>query len=378
MSPSDAFDSEPPASDADERNPHGTNVQGEELHSGELQSDDSSNANAIRKPQNSQSYLLQYSARAMACEFEVFVPATANRDEEADAAEPPALQALQLVEQLERQLSVFQTTSELSRINQLAAEEPVGVEPRLFALLQECQRLWRATGGAFDITSTPLTRVWGFFRRQGKVPDSDALAEAQQSVGFENVVLDVETRTVKFKQPGIELNLGGIGKGYALDRCGELLRDLDSPCYLWHAGQSSVLAGGDQPGKPDGAGWPIEVGNPLKPGKPLGTLLVKSAGVGSSGSGQQFFRHQGKRYGHIIDPRDGQPAGHVLFVSVLAPTAAVADALSTAFYILGPTQTAAYCKRNPGTGCVMLAANTIDGPMNLHVLGVAEDQFLPA
>lgn len=316
-------------------------------------------------------YLLQYAARAMACEFEVTLAASRQA-----GADPLPLEALQLVETLEQQLTVYQPTSELSAINAHAGERPIEVEPRLFELLQFCGQLHQQTDGAFDITSTPLSRVWGFFRRQGQVPDAEALAAARACVGFQHVQLNSAARTVFFTRPGIELNLGAIGKGYALDRCGEFMRQRGAESFLWHAGQSSLLAAGHQPGQTALHGWPIEIGNPLRPGKPLGTLRMVNAGVGTSGSSQQFFRHEGKRYGHVIDPRSGQPAEQVLFVTVLAPMAAAADALSTAFYILGPEHAEEFCQRNPGHGFVMLARKQADGPVSLRSAGLADAQLV--
>ncbi|MDA7980007.1 MAG: FAD:protein FMN transferase [Pirellulales bacterium] len=320
-------------------------------------------------------YLLRYSTTAMACEFEVAVPAENRSLDAAATAEPPALQALALVEQLENQMTVYRSDSELAQINQRAATEAIIVEPKLFALLKQCKTLAEKTQGAFDITSTPLTRVWGFHRREGRIPSDVALSEARSIIGWQHLVLDEESMSVRFEKAGLELNLGAIGKGFALDRCGELMREHGESCFLWHAGQSSVLATGDQPSQPTGSGWPITIGNPLKPGKPLGTLRVANVGVATSGSSQQFFRHEGQRYGHVIDPRTGKPASGVLSVTVMADTAAEADALATAFSILGPARAEEYCQARPTCGFVMLARDRDESPFRLRIAGRAEEHF---
>ncbi len=175
----------------------------------------------------------------MACEWEILL----NYAEQA-LGTPPALAALDLIDELEAQLSIYRDTSEISLINNSASEQPIVVEQRLFELLQLAATLWQHTEGAFDITSGPLTKVWGFYQRQGRLPSNEEIDAALAKVGMQRVVLDPDKSTVKFNNSGIELNLGSIGKGYALDRCAELFSTASVSNFLLHGGNSSVLARG--------------------------------------------------------------------------------------------------------------------------------------
>lgn len=314
-------------------------------------------------------YLLQFGRRAMACQFEVSVNAG-----QYDHAQEALLDALDLIEDLEGQLTVYRESSEIMHINRQAAELPVAVEPRLFALLEQAVALHEATEGAFDITAGPLTKVWGFYRRQGCVPEPAALAEALQRVGSDQLELDATARTIRFRQPGVELNLGSIGKGYALDRAAELLRGRGIEDFLWHGGNSSVLAAGSHAARsPNAPGWTVGVIDPLRPTQRLAEVRLHNRALATSGSSVQFFRHEGRRYGHVIDPRSGQPASGVLSATAIAPTAAEADALSTAFYIMGVDATRDFCARRPEVAAILVIQRSEGGPTELISTGLPED-----
>ncbi len=316
-------------------------------------------------PPQPETYLLHFTRRAMACDFELCL--NAGQYAHANRA---ALEALDLVDRLESQLTVYRDHSEVMEINRRAAHEAVTVEGRLFELLELGLELWRQTDGAFDMTAGPVSRVWGFSRRQGRIPEPRELAEALSCVGSQHLELDRQNRTVRFHRPKLELNLGGIGKGYALDRCGEQLREAGIEHFLWHAGQSSILAAG---ARGDGDGWEIGVGDPFRPGRRLARLRLRDRAVGTSGSAYQFFRHGGKRYGHILDPRTGEPAQGVDAVTLLAPTAAQADALATAMFVLGPEGAKALCRQRPELGMVMVVSASDNQPARLETAGLPED-----
>lgn len=306
---------------------------------------------------------------AMACQFEVLLPPGAPSHVAA------ALSALDLVDALEAQLTVYRDTSELALLNRKAAHAWVEVEAGLFELFALAKRLHAETGGAFDITAGPLIKVWGFFRRAGKMPEPQALAEARRCVGSELVLLDPAARAVRFARQGVEINLGAIGKGYALDRAGRSLKEQGVGAFLLHGGRSSVLARVDQDdARPDQAGWLIGIRHPLLPHRRLAEIRLCNQALGTSGSAVQFFRHAGRRYGHILDPRTGWPAEGVYSATVVAPTAAEADALSTAFYILGPDAAAGYCRSRPGVGMLLVARGAGDA-IELHVAGLVPGQW---
>lgn len=274
---------------------------------------------------------------AMACRFEITLAARDAR------FVSDARRALNRIDQIEAQLTVFRDTSELVDVNKRAAAEPVAVDDSLFNLLARCDRLSRDTGGAFDITTTPLSRCWGFLRREGRVPTDAEIASALGSVGLRHVALDAHLSTVRFVRPGIELNLGAVGKGFALDEVGIMLRAAGVRHALLSAGRSSLLAvGGRQ------RGWQIDIVSPRRESS-IARVWLKDAALGTSGAGEQFVLIDGQRYGHVLDPRTGRPAQGVLSASVICASAADADALSTAFFVAGPDLAQRYCAIHRGT-----------------------------
>lgn len=315
-------------------------------------------------------YLIAVARQAMACEWEVLLNAKQHA-----RAEEAAVEALDVVTQLDEQLSVYRETSEVSRLNRAAGERPVPVERRLFELLELAARLHQLTGGAFDITAGPLIKAWGFYRRQGRVPDESERAAARACVGMEHV--ELAERTVQFLKPGMELNLGSIGKGYALDRAAEKLDGAGVADYLIHGGQSSILVRGSRAAGTGERGWRVAIRHPTRPGQPLGEVLLRDRALATSGSGTQYFHHGGRRYGHLLDPRTGQPAEGVLSSTVIAPTATEADALSTAFYILGPERTREIVGEQEGLAAILVTSAIRQGAVETHVLGLDDKAWHP-
>jgi thiamine biosynthesis lipoprotein len=309
---------------------------------------------------------------AMGSSFEVRLPAGMP------GAVDLACRALDLIDVLEAQMTVYRDDSEISRLNAAAHLEPVAVEPGLFRLLQGALNLSRETGGAYDVTSGALSEAWGFVKGPKRVPDPADLADARARTGWQHLQLDAERRTVAFDREGIRINLGSIGKGYAIDRAVEVLR-----AYWWptsglvHGGRSSLFALGSPPGQ-FGGRWEITLRNPFQPESPLGVFRLRNRALGTSGTAFQQFVVDGREYGHIIDPRSGEPALGPASVTVLAPTAAAADALSTAFYLLGPDATADYVEAHPEIGAVIVEPGPADGDGSPRVLafGLGEADFV--
>jgi thiamine biosynthesis lipoprotein len=273
--------------------------------------------------------LVRISRRAMATLFEIALPfGTPNALAAAD-------DALNLIDELEDQLTVFRDHSEVSRLNATAAAGPVVVEQNLFDLLATCAAWTRETECAFDVATGALTKAWGFYRREGRVPTPPERAAAMARTGTRHVILNPEARSVKYRMAGLEINLGAVGKGYALDRAAELLRDRwGIGSALLHAGGSSVFALGHPPGEPQG--WQIRLRHPWEVGQSLGTVWLRDRGLGTSAVTFQHFEYNGRKLGHLLDPRTGWPAEAAASASVTAPTAAEADAMSTAAFVLGP------------------------------------------
>jgi thiamine biosynthesis lipoprotein len=296
-------------------------------------------------PATSEGYWLHLSRPAMACKFEITLPS--ELQDRLDAAQA----ALGALEGLEEQLSIFRDSSELSFINREAAAGPVPVEERLFRLLVQCRQVHALTGGAFDITSTPLSRVWGFLEREGRLPSDEEIANALGRVGMQHVELDASARTVRFLRPGMSLNLGSIGKGYALDRVAAQMQGAGVDTALLTAGASSVLALGSGP---DGDGFLVGLRDPFHHDRRLGTVRLKGAALGVSGTGEQNFVVDGRRYGHILDARTGWPVVDRAYVAVVAPTAAVADALATACFVGGRATAEAYVASHEEVSVLMI------------------------
>lgn len=316
-------------------------------------------------------YLVQFGREAMACRFAVYLNA-GQYPQGPDAA----LRGLDLIEELESQLTVFRDTSEVAQINRTAASEPSTVESRLYDLLTLCLRLFDETHGAFDITAGTLVKSWGFYRRQGSIPRPDELRSAMELVGSRHLILEDARRSIAFARQGVELNLGSIGKGYALDRCRELMQECGVRDFLWHGGQSSVLATGSGADQASAErGWRVGVADPLHPERRLAEIWLRDQALGTSGASVQFFRHKGKRYGHILDPRTGWPAEGVFSATVIAPTAAEADALATAFYVLGVDGTAEYCQTHPQVAALLTVPSRSGSAVELVPLGFNPGQW---
>ena len=298
--------------------------------------------------------LTVYRRSAMGSDFEVSL----NEDGESNAAEA-ALAALDEVDRLEEELSVFRANSAVSRINMLAAEMNVRVDRELIEMLGLCRDYWKLTGGAFDITSTPLWELWGFARRKGEVPSEERIAATMPMVGMEHVVVNDENDTVAFDTSGVRIGFGGIGKGIALDRAARTMDDAGIGDFLIHGGRSSVIARGGRRGDFPESGprrtcWTIGLNSPRQPDRRLAEIHLRDGALATSGSQYQFFRYKGERLAHIIDPTTGRPAKGTLSVTVIARDATAADALSTAFFIMGVEKTAAFCREHPEVAVLML------------------------
>ena len=323
---------------------------------------------------NRGSYLTQLSRRAMACEFEILWD-----QERYGSSTDTALAALDVVDHLESQLSIYRADSEVSQLNQQAHQQPVKVSRTLYQLLQECKTLHEQTAGCFDITSSPLSKLWGFHRRQGELPGNEAIELALQTVGSQWLILDSGEQTVQFEKPALEINLGSIGKGYALDRCSLLLEEAEISDYIMHGGMSSIIARGSRQPSDDGQpGWHVALRHPLKPEKRLAEIRLHNRALGTSGSANQFFYHQGKRFGHVIDPRTGHSADEVLSVTVLAPTAAQADALATAFFVMGKEAAFDYCEQHPEVAVLFVLPGSLQGAIQIQTWGLTENDWWPS
>lgn len=309
----------------------------------------------------------------MACQFQVLLNAGRPTDG-GDAA----IAALDRVEWLEQTLSVYLPDSELSRLNATAYREAMVVSNDVLELIKIGMDVYRRTEGAFDITAASLSEAWGFARRQGSMPTAHQIQDALCKVGSQYLTLDEHAKTLRYERNGLKVNSGGIGKGFALDRAHEILRQREVGNYLIHGGQSSVLAVGDRYEIHSQSGWRISLKHPEQPRIRLGDLNLHDIAVGTSGPANQFFYYNGVRYGHIIDPRTGWPAQGMLSITVLNPSAAYADALATGLYVMGIDAAIHYCETHTDTGMIAILPTRRSGSVEVVTCNLGRQEWTQA
>jgi len=231
-------------------------------------------------------------------------------------------------ERLEGLLSKYKEGSEVYNLNQ---KGKLRVSTETFYAIKQAKEYTLKTDGAFDITVGPLLELWGFNSRNFSIPDKNKIQAALKSVGSDKISLDPMKNLVEFKKPGVKIDLGAIAKGYALDSIAVKLKENGIKDCLVNAG-GQVLALGDKFGKP----WRISLKDPGKEGLSQ-TLELKNQSASTSADYEQFFEKDGKRYGHIINPKTGYPVetGATKAFTVISESATEADALSTAIFVLG-------------------------------------------
>jgi thiamine biosynthesis lipoprotein len=241
--------------------------------------------------------------------------------------------AFEEVRRLEDLLSNYRQQSEWSEMNRSAAGRPFRVSKEVFDLLSLCMRYSEASEGAFDITVGPLMQVWGFYKGTGRFPHRAEIKGALAQVGYRKVELDPGGMTVNFKAGGMNLDPGGIGKGYSVDRMVAILRENGIGSGLITAGSSSIYAIGAPPSEP--RGWRVAIRHPKDGSKTVQEVFLKDESMSTSGSYEKFFRANGRVYSHIMDPRTGYPAQGMLSVSVIAPRTIDSEAWTKPYFING-------------------------------------------
>jgi thiamine biosynthesis lipoprotein len=262
------------------------------------------------------------------------------------------------VHRLDRLLSNYRPASEWSVVNRDAASRPVRVSEELFDLLTACLEYSRQSEGAFDISVGPLMKAWGFYRGEGALPRPADVAGVLGRVGYRHVRLEAADRSVRFLRQGIDLDPGGIGKGYAVDRMVAVLRDRGVGAALVSAAGSSIFGLGAPPDEP--RGWRISISVPGDPGKTAAEVHLRNLSLSTSGSYEKFFRAEGRRFSHVIDPRTGYPAQGASSVSVLAARTIDSEAWTKPYFVNGrawtvanrrPDQRVFFCDDAPDVAC---------------------------
>lgn len=277
-------------------------------------------------------------------------------------------EALDEVERIEAQLSLFRPTSEVARINRHAADTPVRVSPPVFALLERARELWIASGGAFDPTVGAGMEFWGFRKHRPPRPATpDVRSPEPKPCGMDLVVLDRSRFEVQFSRRGLQLDLGAIGKGYAVDMAIGRLREAGVDHALLHGGTSSVYGMGIGP-----AGVPWKIGIPAGPpgaseacGTPIeeewaATVELADCSLGVSAAWGRSIQSGGRTVGHVLDPRSGEPAREAVLAAVVLPEAVEADALSTALLVLGVAGLPQLGLTRPGLRALVVPSLALD------------------
>jgi len=299
---------------------------------------------------------------SMACTYSIVVYGK-------DAKQLPLIvdAGLDEVDRIDNLMSNYKPDSALTRINKEASAGPVLVEPELFDFIELCVKYSQESEGAFDITVGPLMKAWGFFRGEGRVPWSFELWSVLKRVGYQHLLLNRPERTIQFARAGMELDLGGIAKGYAVDRVVGILKQYKIDRAFVSAGGSTLYGLGSPP---DREGWEVKVRDPLFPRDPqksAETLSLKNRSLSVSGNYEKFFRSGGATYSHIMDPRTGRPVENMLSVAVLTDTGTDGDALDDVFYVLGVEKSKGLAEKWPGVEAFLFVPEAAQSWKMVHL-----------
>ena len=232
------------------------------------------------------------------------------------------------VDRIDAMMSTYKEDSEISKVNREAAAAPVAVGPELFMLVERALDVSVLTRGAFDVTYDSVGQHYDFRRRQR--PDAATIEREKSHIDYRHVQLDSVAGTIRFLEQGVRINLGGIAKGYVVERGADLLRAGGVEAGVVTAGGDSRLIG-DRRGRP----WMIGIRDPRVDGKVAMSVPLVEEAISTSGDYERFFDEDGTRYHHIIEPASGEPAAGVHSASVMGPDAVLTDALSTSVFVLG-------------------------------------------
>lgn len=266
-----------------------------------------------------------------------------------DSAAVASRAAFNRIARLDAIMSDYSETSELALLCRQSGVGPVQISDDLFQVLAAAQRMAERTGGAFDVTVGPVSRLWRRARRTGELPDPARLTRARELVDYRCLRLDPETRTASLEKRGMLLDLGGIAKGFAAHEALAVIRNRGIHVALVAAG-GDIAVSGPPPGK---SGWKVGIATPTSTRGPLQSVMISDSAVSTSGDLEQHVEIAGIRYSHILDPRSGVPITGRSSVTVLAPTSTLADALATAVSVLGPESGLGLIDSIPGASAMI-------------------------
>ena len=250
--------------------------------------------------------------------------------------------------EVDRLMSNYRDDSELALINRGAAEGAIAVSAPMFSVLDAAFRVSATSSGAFDITVGPLVRLWGFYDRKPHLPTQAELTAVRPLVDYRNLLLDAAHRTVRFARAGVELDLGGIAKGFAVEIAADVLRRRGLGGFIDAGGNQYLL--GTPPGKRT---WTVGIKNPDAPDRVIGVVETGEISVSTSAGYYNFLVANGRTYGHILDPRRLEPSTEALSVTTFSRDGTLADAMSKAAFVLGPKAGLALVDSFPGMSAVI-------------------------
>lgn len=240
-------------------------------------------------------------------------------------------QAIWEIKRIENLISSWDENSQTSLINRNSGIKPVKVDEELFDLIKRAILISKLTDGAFDISYASMDKIWKFDGSMKTMPSTQAINKSVEKVGYENIVLNQEDKSVYLKLKGMKIGFGAIGKGYAADKAKDLLISLGVKSGIIDA-SGDLSTWGKQI---DGSDWTVAIKNPLNKNKAFALLPIKHGAVVTSGNYEKYVIFNGVRYSHIINPKTGYPATGILSVTVFAPKAEIADALATSVFVMG-------------------------------------------
>lgn len=272
---------------------------------------------------------------------------TLQGDDE-QAAQKASLQAFQEIKRIEQLMSPWIETSDVSRLNRSAGTEWVKISPETFDVIQRSQKISGLSEGAFDITIAPLIQIWRKARERGDPPSSEEVKKILNLVNFRNLLTRSDGK-VFLKKKGMAIDLGGIAKGYAVDRAFGILASLGYKNLIINAG-GDLRTGGSKNNQP----WSIGIQHPRSAEKIMATISMSDTAIATSGDYEKFFFHQGKRYHHILNPKTGFPADGCQSVTILCKDGMMADGLATAVFVLGTEKGYDLCQKIAGVECLIV------------------------
>jgi FAD:protein FMN transferase len=259
-----------------------------------------------------------------------------------------AMQAFQEIKRIEQLMSPKIASGDVFRINQSAGMEWVNVSPETMEVIQRAKEISTLSEGAFDITVAPLTQIWRTARGKKVPPVAEEVKQLLELVNFREILIVPEGK-IFLKKKGMAIDLGGIAKGFAVDRASEILQSLGHKNFIVNAGGDLRVGG-----KRSNQSWTIGIQHPRDPQKIMAKVSLSDSALATSGDYEKFFIHQGKRYSHIFNPEDGFPTEACQSVTVIHKDGMTADALATALFVLGPEKGYALCQKMDGVNCLIV------------------------